>query len=166
MALSWIGTGRLIFSLNYTEADFEAVADRFIAAAKAMHSDGWWWAEAAANHQAPDSERDDSSLACKAPLSATRLSNARLAALLPRLRNFVETPIRAMRHMTHGIDQLTFHEIERRLVVEHDVVERIGHDLGHPYQACLDILQKEQVNRAKQKATQPDRQPHQARHCA
>ena len=36
LALSWIGTGRLIFSLNYTDADFDAVADRFVAAAKAM----------------------------------------------------------------------------------------------------------------------------------
>ena len=43
LALSWIGTGRLIFSLNYTEADFEAVAERFVAAAKAMQRDGWWW---------------------------------------------------------------------------------------------------------------------------
>jgi glutamate-1-semialdehyde 2,1-aminomutase len=46
LALSWIGTGRLIFSLNYTEADFEAVADRFVRAAKAMQRDGWWWSEA------------------------------------------------------------------------------------------------------------------------
>jgi glutamate-1-semialdehyde 2,1-aminomutase len=44
LALSWIGTGRLIFSLNYTDADFDAVADRFLAAAKAMEADGWWWA--------------------------------------------------------------------------------------------------------------------------
>jgi glutamate-1-semialdehyde 2,1-aminomutase len=44
--LSWIGTGRIIFSLNYTEQDFEAVADRFVAAARAMHGDGWWWADA------------------------------------------------------------------------------------------------------------------------
>jgi len=43
LALSWIGTGRLIFSLNYTEADFGAVADRFVAAAQAMQRDGWWW---------------------------------------------------------------------------------------------------------------------------
>jgi glutamate-1-semialdehyde 2,1-aminomutase len=43
LALSWIGTGRLIFSLNYTQADFQAVADRFVAAARAMQADGWWW---------------------------------------------------------------------------------------------------------------------------
>jgi glutamate-1-semialdehyde 2,1-aminomutase len=47
LALSWVGTGRLIFSLNYEEADFEAVARRFVAAARAMHADGWWWQDAA-----------------------------------------------------------------------------------------------------------------------
>jgi glutamate-1-semialdehyde 2,1-aminomutase len=47
LALSWVGTGRLIFSLNYTEADFEAVADRFLSAAKAMQRDGWWWSDSA-----------------------------------------------------------------------------------------------------------------------
>ncbi len=45
LALSWIGTGRLIFSLNYTDGDFEAVADRFVAAAAAMQQDGWWWSD-------------------------------------------------------------------------------------------------------------------------
>jgi glutamate-1-semialdehyde 2,1-aminomutase len=51
LALSWIGTGRLIFSLNYTEADFGAVADRFIAAANAMRQDGWWWTDPAATNK-------------------------------------------------------------------------------------------------------------------
>src|SRR5499433_2023835 len=45
LALSWVGTGRLIFSLNYSEADFADVADRFVAAARAMAADGWWWTE-------------------------------------------------------------------------------------------------------------------------
>ena len=43
LALSWVGTGRLIFSLDYTDADFAAVADRFVAAARQMQEDGWWW---------------------------------------------------------------------------------------------------------------------------
>jgi len=43
LALSWVGTGRFIFSLNYTDADFEAVAERFVAAAQAQAADGWWW---------------------------------------------------------------------------------------------------------------------------
>ena len=47
LALSWIGTGRLIFSLDYSEADFDAVLERFVAAAKAMAQDGWWWSHPA-----------------------------------------------------------------------------------------------------------------------
>ena len=47
LALSWVGTGRLIFSLNYTAADFAEVVRRFIAAAEAMRNDGWWWTNAA-----------------------------------------------------------------------------------------------------------------------
>jgi glutamate-1-semialdehyde 2,1-aminomutase len=43
IALSWVGTGRLIFSLNYRDADFAEVAQRFVAAASKMKQDGWWW---------------------------------------------------------------------------------------------------------------------------
>jgi glutamate-1-semialdehyde 2,1-aminomutase len=46
LALSWVGTGRLIFSLNYTDADFAEVAKRFVAAAEKMKQDGWWWRDA------------------------------------------------------------------------------------------------------------------------
>jgi len=45
LALSWIGTGRIIFSLNYTDEDFEAVTERFVSAAQSMHDDGWWWTD-------------------------------------------------------------------------------------------------------------------------
>ena len=47
LALSWVGTGRLIFSLNYKDADFDAVVERFITAAGKMKADGWWWHDAA-----------------------------------------------------------------------------------------------------------------------
>jgi glutamate-1-semialdehyde 2,1-aminomutase len=47
LALSWVGTGRLIFSLNYTDADFDTVAERFVTAAGKMKADGWWWRDAA-----------------------------------------------------------------------------------------------------------------------
>ncbi|WP_284419891.1 MULTISPECIES: aminotransferase class III-fold pyridoxal phosphate-dependent enzyme [unclassified Bradyrhizobium] len=43
LALSWVGTGRFIFSLNYTDADFAEVTRRFVAAAETMKQDGWWW---------------------------------------------------------------------------------------------------------------------------
>jgi glutamate-1-semialdehyde 2,1-aminomutase len=52
LALSWVGTGRLIFSLNYGEAEFEAVADRFLAAARAVKRDGWWWSDASITNKA------------------------------------------------------------------------------------------------------------------
>ena len=45
LALSWIGTGRFIFSLNYSDADMAIVQEKFIRAAQAMKQDGWWWNE-------------------------------------------------------------------------------------------------------------------------
>jgi glutamate-1-semialdehyde 2,1-aminomutase len=52
LALSWVGTGRFIFSLNYTDADFDAVADKFLAAARAMKADGFWWSDPALTDKA------------------------------------------------------------------------------------------------------------------
>ena len=52
LALSWVGTGRLIFSLNYSAADFAAVADAFVAASRAMARDGWWEAAPALTDKA------------------------------------------------------------------------------------------------------------------
>ncbi|MEQ1881514.1 MAG: aminotransferase class III-fold pyridoxal phosphate-dependent enzyme [Burkholderiales bacterium] len=52
LSLSWVGTGRLIFSLNYTDADFAAVCERFVAAARAMERDGWWWSDPGLSNRA------------------------------------------------------------------------------------------------------------------
>jgi glutamate-1-semialdehyde 2,1-aminomutase len=46
LALSWVGSGRLIFSLNYSDADFEEVTRRFVVATQHMKRDGWWWHDA------------------------------------------------------------------------------------------------------------------------
>ena len=42
LALSWVGTGRLIFSLDIDDALFAEIVTRVAAAAKAMVADGWW----------------------------------------------------------------------------------------------------------------------------
>ncbi|MDE2417501.1 MAG: aminotransferase class III-fold pyridoxal phosphate-dependent enzyme [Burkholderiales bacterium] len=51
LALSWVGTGRIIFSLNYTDQDFDEVSQRFVRAAQAMQKDGWWWADITLTHK-------------------------------------------------------------------------------------------------------------------
>jgi len=40
--LSWVGSGRMIFSHNYSDIDFDVFSDRFIEAARCMQADGWW----------------------------------------------------------------------------------------------------------------------------
>ena len=52
LALSWVGTGRIIFSLNYTEQDFEEVAQGFVRAAQKMQADGWWWTDGTLTNRA------------------------------------------------------------------------------------------------------------------
>jgi glutamate-1-semialdehyde 2,1-aminomutase len=42
VALSWVGTGRLIFSLNFSDADFDAVLEKFVRAGRDMREQGWW----------------------------------------------------------------------------------------------------------------------------
>ena len=51
LALSWVGTGRLIFSHNYSDADYAEVVERFVHAAEKMLRDGWWWTPAGATNK-------------------------------------------------------------------------------------------------------------------
>ena len=51
LALSWVGTGRIIFSLNYTQQDFDEVAARFVRAAQNMARDGWWLGDPATSNK-------------------------------------------------------------------------------------------------------------------
>ena len=43
LALSWVGTGRLIFRIDLADEAFAEISRRIVAAAAAMHRDGWWW---------------------------------------------------------------------------------------------------------------------------
>jgi len=40
--LSWVGTGRLNFSLDFTAEDLASVRERLIRACRRMQADGWW----------------------------------------------------------------------------------------------------------------------------
>ncbi|MEH3105394.1 MAG: aminotransferase class III-fold pyridoxal phosphate-dependent enzyme [Sphingomonas phyllosphaerae] len=51
MALSWVGTGRLIFSLDIDDALFAQIAARIVAAGQAMQADGWWDGPVSTNKQ-------------------------------------------------------------------------------------------------------------------
>jgi glutamate-1-semialdehyde 2,1-aminomutase len=52
LALAWVGTGRFIFSLTYSDEDLQAVLARVVQAAKAFEADGWWWAPPGVSGQA------------------------------------------------------------------------------------------------------------------
>jgi glutamate-1-semialdehyde 2,1-aminomutase len=50
LELAWIGTGRLIFSLNYTDEEFSQVRQAMVDAAAEMQRDGWWWEKGNLSH--------------------------------------------------------------------------------------------------------------------
>jgi glutamate-1-semialdehyde 2,1-aminomutase len=52
LALSWVGTGRFIFTIDYTDEDFETVAARILAAAAQMSAEGWWWSDPSLTNKA------------------------------------------------------------------------------------------------------------------
>jgi glutamate-1-semialdehyde 2,1-aminomutase len=51
LSLSWIGTGRLVFSHDLEDEDFVAIAARVVAAAEEMQQDGFWWGDGAVTNQ-------------------------------------------------------------------------------------------------------------------
>jgi len=43
LALSWVGTGRCLFSLDFAAAEYLVVQTAVLNAARRMADDGWWW---------------------------------------------------------------------------------------------------------------------------
>ena len=62
----------------------------------------------------------------------------------------------------HVVDQLAPQQVERRLVVELDVVERVGEDLGHPGEAGRQIVLDPQLADTKQQPGDAQREPRDA----
>jgi glutamate-1-semialdehyde 2,1-aminomutase len=141
LALSWVGTGRLIFSHNYSDADFEAVANRIVAAAHAMHDDGWWWHTPAMTNETIR----------RAILGEMIVAGARALTAAIGSRRLVRDD---------RIDELAAKQVERRPVVEDHVVKRIGQDLRAPDQPRLHIAQHEQLDRPHAQGHHGDDQPH------
>ena len=77
IALSWVGTGRLIFSLNYTDAEFEQVAGRLLSAARAMQADGWWWAEPTTTNKSIKRRILKEMIQARSPFAAGSISSPR-----------------------------------------------------------------------------------------
>lgn len=46
VTLSWVGTGRCLFGLDFEPADHDALTEKLVAAGRAMKRDGWWLSEA------------------------------------------------------------------------------------------------------------------------
>ena len=42
VSMSWVGTGRCLSSMDFTEKDYEALQTKLLSAAQAMNADGWW----------------------------------------------------------------------------------------------------------------------------
>ena len=51
LALSWVGTGRLIFPIAMDDETFARVLDRMVAGCRSMTSAGWWWSGAAESNR-------------------------------------------------------------------------------------------------------------------
>ena len=53
LTLSWVGTGRCLASLDYTDTDYAELQEKVISAARRMKADGWWLSE----EQLPDRDK-------------------------------------------------------------------------------------------------------------
>jgi len=42
VSMSWVGTGRCLSNMDFTEKDYEALQTKLLGAARAMNGDGWW----------------------------------------------------------------------------------------------------------------------------
>src|SRR5215470_2266891 len=89
------------------------------------------------------------------PVIETRGSILRLGQSPRGPSRHSRRPMRQVR-----IDKLAAHQMERRLVIEADVVERICNDLQQPYHPCLRILEEEQMHGSEDEPAKADNEPY------
>ena len=115
-------------------------------------ADGWWWADPATTNKS-----------IKRRILREMIAHRFAPRCRPRRRvRDAAQPASASASSpccacVSRIDQLAAQQVERRLVVELDVVERVGEDLGHPHQAGLHVLDEEQVHGAEQQPADAER---------
>jgi len=51
ITMSWVGSGRFLFSHDLTEEEFGEFCTRFVSAAETMVADGWWWSSPQLTHK-------------------------------------------------------------------------------------------------------------------
>ena len=131
LALSWVGTGRFIFQPRLLRCGL-----RRRSPTASCRRPGHAWIATAGGGPTP------------------ALTNKAIR------RRVLQEMLRARgRRPCHRVDQLPLQQVKRRLPVEHDVVERVGDDLGDPHEPGLHVPQEEQVHGAEQQAAEADGQP-------
>jgi len=136
IAMSWVGTGRFIFSHAFADADFDEVLRRFVAAAQAMQADGWWWQDAALTHRSIQ----------------RRVLREMLAVRLG-------LPSAPRGHVGHRVEQLAARDLHGGAPVERDVVEGVGQDLGAPDEARLEVAPGGEPGGAREYGRRAEQQP-------
>ncbi len=156
LALSWTGSGRLIFSLNYHDEEFEAVADRFVVAASEMERDGWFWTEPAATNKAVKRTLFKRCLRTASRNSAGAAGFRLPPRCLPEHRPG-RRPAGAGRASGRSVLPGVNSTALCSTVSRHGT---IGQNLRRPDEAGLDIPDDEQLDGSRQQAANAERQPY------
>ena len=127
---------------------------------RAMQRDGWWWSDPATTNKSIKRRILKEMIAHRFSSKRAIIHSPTSDAVTRQLARGASSASSSLHSAcSAGIDQLAAQQIERRLVVELDVVERVGQDFRRPNQPGLDVLDEEQLHRAEQQPAQADDEP-------
>ncbi len=84
LSLSWVGSGRIIMSHNFSDEEFNQVVDRFVSAAQQMKQDNWWWQSPQLSNKAIKRQMLREMLAARLPWIARFVKPATTCSLSAR----------------------------------------------------------------------------------